>query len=62
MTSLVDANLTRVDLKGTSLNGADSHNSILRDTKFCKTAMRDRSINNSGCPWIAAAKENIACI
>lgn len=62
MTSQVDANLTLVDLKGASLSAADLRYSILQDTKFCKTAMLDRSINNIGCPRIAPAKANIACI
>src|SRR3989338_4245114 len=49
MSSLVNANLTRADLTEATLVGADMRNAILEGTKFCRTAMPDRSINNSGC-------------
>ena len=62
MTSQVDASLTLSILKGLSLIAADLRNSILQDTKFWKTTMPDRSINNIGCPRIAPVKANIACI
>jgi len=50
MSSMTNANLSRADLTEATLVGADLRNAILADTKFCKTTMPDRSINNSGCP------------
>jgi uncharacterized protein YjbI with pentapeptide repeats len=50
MTSLVDANFSRVDLTGAILLGADLRGTNLEGARFCKTTMPDKSINNRDCP------------
>ena len=45
----VDCNLQGGNLSGLDLSGVNLTEENLIGTKFCKTIMPDRSVNNSGC-------------